>query len=111
MRKNSEQVINPEKIDIKKKYPEIFKNYSPKTNIVEKIKANFKANQYKSEIISNKITKNVSIDDFKLNKKLGEGKFGVVQRAVHKATKTLYAIKIVPKKILKEKSMIEQFIL
>jgi serine/threonine protein kinase len=42
---------------------------------------------------------------------LGEGKFGVVYRAVHKPTGWLFAIKKVPKQMITSHLMIDQFIL
>jgi aurora kinase, other len=50
----------------------------------------------------------LSIHDFELGKCLGEGAFGQVFPAVHKATKMLVAIKKVAKE--KVKYMLEQFI-
>jgi serine/threonine protein kinase len=53
----------------------------------------------------------VGIRDFKLGKTLGEGKFGVVYQALHKQTNSLYALKKVPKAVIKNHYMIDQFIL
>lgn len=46
---------------------------------------------------TNKINFNISITDFNLGKTKGEGKFGTVYVATHKATSTIYAIKKIPK--------------
>ena len=53
----------------------------------------------------------MSINDFKLGKSLGEGKFGTVYQAIHKSTRSLFAIKKVPKMTIKNYLMIDQFIL
>jgi serine/threonine protein kinase len=60
---------------------------------------------------SKKIDFKVSINDFKLGKTLGEGKFGTVYMAIHKLTQSIYAIKKIPKLMIKNHYMIDQFIL
>ena len=42
---------------------------------------------------------------------MGEGKFGTVYQAIHKPTKSLYALKKVPKDMIKSHLMIDQFCL
>jgi serine/threonine protein kinase len=42
---------------------------------------------------------------------LGEGKFGVVMMAQHKKTKSFFALKKIPKAMIKSHFMIEQFAL
>jgi aurora kinase, other len=59
----------------------------------------------------NSFGQKVSINDFALGKLLGEGKFGNVYQAIHKQTKSLYALKKVPKSMIKSHYMIDQFIL
>jgi serine/threonine protein kinase len=54
--------------------------------------------------------KNGSIYDFSLLKNLGEGKFGTVVQAMHRATNSIYAIKKILKKNIKNNAMIDQLI-
>ncbi len=42
---------------------------------------------------------------------LGEGRFGTVYRAFHKDTLSLFALKKIPKSVIKEHFMVDQFIL
>ena len=49
--------------------------------------------------------------DFHVGKTLGEGKFGVVYQAIHKKTNSIFAIKKVPKDMIKSHLMVDQFIL
>ena len=51
------------------------------------------------------------IEDFALGKKLGEGRFGHVYMAIHKASGGIFALKRVPKATLKQSLMIDQFAL
>lgn len=53
----------------------------------------------------------VTINDFHLGKNLGEGKFGTVYQAFDKRTKSIYALKKIPKSVIKSHWMIDQFIL
>lgn len=53
----------------------------------------------------------VTISDFHLGKNLGEGKFGTVYQAFDKKTKSIYALKKIPKSVIKSHWMIDQFIL
>jgi serine/threonine protein kinase len=53
----------------------------------------------------------LTINDFILGKNLGEGKFGVVYQAYDKRTKSIYALKKVPKEMIKSHWMIDQFVL
>lgn len=53
----------------------------------------------------------MSIQDFKLGKKLGEGRFGTVFMAIHKPTGSIFALKRVPKATLKQSLMVDQFAL
>lgn len=53
----------------------------------------------------------VEVNNFILGKTLGEGKFGIVYQAIHKPTKWLYAIKKIPKQMIKSHFMEDQFIL
>ena len=41
------------------------------------------------------------MEDFVVGKSLGEGKFGNVFQAVHRATGWLFALKKIPKKMIK----------
>lgn len=52
----------------------------------------------------------VSIYDFDLKKTLGEGKFGIVYQAIHKETNSLFALKKISKKIIKENLMVDQLL-
>lgn len=49
-------------------------------------------------------------EDFIIEKKLGGGKFGTVYRAYHTKTGTVYALKKIEKKMLKENMFIDQFL-
>lgn len=53
----------------------------------------------------------MSIKDFIIDGKLGGGKFGTVHKAIHIKTRSIYAIKKIPKAIIKENMMIDQFVL
>jgi serine/threonine protein kinase len=53
----------------------------------------------------------LNINDFILGKSLGEGKFGIVYQAYDKITKSLFALKKVPKEIIKSHWMTDQFVL
>lgn len=55
--------------------------------------------------------KYVEVNNFILGKSLGEGKFGIVYQATHKPTGWLFAIKKVPKDMIRSHLMIDQFIL
>lgn len=55
--------------------------------------------------------KYTEVNNFILGKSLGEGKFGIVYQAVHKPTGWLYAVKKVPKQMIKSHMMVDQFIL
>ena len=44
-----------------------------------------------------KLSQKLSVDDFDTIKTLGEGKFGVVTMVKHRKTKTIYALKKIPK--------------
>ena len=72
-----------------------------------------KASRFKPTIEEqkNKESSGLSIDDFVLGKKLGEGRFGNVFMAIHKKTGSIFAIKRVPKETLKQNMMIDQFAL
>ena len=48
-----------------------------------------------------KFQESVSIKDFIVDGKLGGGKFGTVNKAMHIKTRSLYALKKIPKSILK----------
>lgn len=54
---------------------------------------------------------NIKIQDFILHDKLGGGKFGTVYKALNVKSRTLYALKKIPKKILKDNLMVDQFTL
>jgi len=59
------------------------------------------------KVIDNKKEKNkdqqpLSLKDFQIGLKIGQGAFAIVRRAVHKDTKALVAIKTYEKKNLKE---------
>ncbi len=57
------------------------------------------------------MNRKVTIGDFILGKNLGEGKFGTVFQAYDKKTKAIYAVKKIPKSVIKSHWMIDQFIL
>lgn len=61
--------------------------------------------------IKRKSLEGMSINDFLLGKKLGEGRFGNVFMAIHKKTGAIFALKRVPKATLKQNMMIDQFAL
>ena len=48
------------------------------------------------------------IDMFELGKKLGEGKFGVVNLARHRSTSSMVALKKIPKTMVKSHMMVDQ---
>jgi aurora kinase len=60
---------------------------------------------------SKPINTKLTLEDFTLGKKLGEGRFGVVWLAIHKLTGAIFALKKIAKSIIKESFMIDQFIL
>jgi len=47
----------------------------------------------------------LSLSNFNVGKRLGEGKFGEVFKALHKDTKTLFALKRVKKSVIKSHMM------
>ena len=53
----------------------------------------------------------MSLNDFKLGKTLGEGKFGTVYQATHKKSGFIFALKKVPKDMIKSHLMVDQFVL
>ncbi len=57
----------------------------------------------KTSILSGKA---VQVDDFILDKKLGEGKFGCVNLVRHKRTNGLFALKKIPKQLIKANLMV-----
>jgi serine/threonine protein kinase len=56
-------------------------------------------------------TEVLKLEDFQLGKVLGGGRFGTVLQAIHKKTNTLYALKRIPKKIIEDNLLINQFTL
>ncbi len=46
-----------------------------------------------------------------MHDKLGGGKFGTVYKALNVKSRTLYALKKIPKKMLKDNLMVDQFTL
>lgn len=52
--------------------------------------------------------KPLSINQFRLGKKLGSGRFGNVYLAEEKATRTIFAIKTMNKQKIKEADMVDQ---
>lgn len=68
-------------------------------------------NDMKISKAQSSLHRKVSIHDFSLGKVLGEGKFGTVFLATHIDTKSFYALKKVPKQIIKSNMMIDQFLL
>lgn len=71
----------------------------------------FSISMSKSTLEKNFTHKNLTIRDFKLGKTLGEGKFGIVYQAMDKNSKNLYALKKVPKAMIKSHWMVDQFLL
>lgn len=53
----------------------------------------------------------ISIKDFILDRKLGNGKYGIVYKSIHIKTGSVYAIKKISKLTIKENMMIDQFVL
>lgn len=53
----------------------------------------------------------MSVSDFLMGKKLGEGRFGNVFMVIHKYTGAIFALKCIPKATLKQHMMIDQFAL
>lgn len=51
------------------------------------------------------------VDDFIVYKKLGEGKFGIVNLVRHKKTNIICALKKIPKALIKSNMMIDQLAL
>lgn len=51
------------------------------------------------------------VDDFIIYKKLGEGKFGMVNLVRHKKTNIICALKKIPKPLIKSNMMIDQLAL
>lgn len=51
------------------------------------------------------------IDEFSIDKKLGEGKFGCVNLVRHKKTRGLFALKKIPKALIKSNMMVDQLAL
>jgi aurora kinase len=84
-------------------------------NYSESTLNSYKHNDYRSgnskESLNHKIGGKISLGDFALGKTLGEGKFGVVYQAIHKASGMLFALKKVPKEMIKSHLMVDQFIL
>lgn len=60
--------------------------------------------------IKKKINK-LSMDDFSIGKTLGQGKFGQVMVARHRKTCSLFALKKIPKAMIKSHMMIDQLAL
>jgi len=50
-------------------------------------------------------------EDFEIGKKLGEGKFGCVNLVKHKKTGGIFALKKIPKSLIKSHMMVDQLIL
>lgn len=48
------------------------------------------------------------MDEFQIGKKLGEGKFGCVNIVRHKKTLGLFALKKIPKTMIKSHMMVDQ---
>lgn len=53
----------------------------------------------------------MTVEDFNLLKNLGEGKFGIVTMARHKKSGSLFALKKIPKALIKSHLMIDQLAL
>lgn len=51
------------------------------------------------------------IDDLIIDKKLGEGKFGCVNLVKHRKTNSIFALKKIPKALIKSNMMIDQLAL
>lgn len=94
--------------DIESKY----KNYSTSTNIPSAPSSSYNVKSVSSPSSKkSEAVQYVEVNNFILGKSLGEGKFGIVYQATHKPTGWLYAIKKVPKEMIKSHYMIDQFIL
>lgn len=66
-------------------------------------------NRKKSSLTST--IKSAPIDDYEIGKKLGEGKFGFVNIVRHKHTFGLFALKKIPKAMIKSHMMVDQLAL
>lgn len=53
----------------------------------------------------------LSLEDFNIMKTLGEGKFGTVMMVKHKKTNSIFALKKIPKSMIKSHLMVEQLAL
>ena len=53
----------------------------------------------------------MKIKDFLVIKTLGEGKFGIVYQVFHQPTRSVFALKKVPKDVIISNNMLNQFIL
>ena len=51
------------------------------------------------------------MDEFAIGKKLGEGKFGLVNLVIHKKSSGLFALKKIPKEMIRSHMMVEQLAL
>jgi serine/threonine protein kinase len=56
-------------------------------------------------------TKGGLIEEFTIDKKLGEGKFGCVNLVRHKKSRGLFALKKIPKALIKSNMMVDQLAL
>jgi serine/threonine protein kinase len=63
----------------------------------------------KTSVLSS--SKGIQVNDFIVDKKLGEGKFGCVNLARHKQTNGLFALKKIPKALIKSNMMVDQLAL
>ena len=61
--------------------------------------------------ISTSIKTTEPLDEYEIGKKLGEGKFGCVNLARHKKTLGLFALKKIPKAMIKSHMMVDQLAL
>lgn len=75
------------------------------------MKRGYTPNVQVKKVISPSHRKSVSIEDFILETKLGGGKFGTVYKAYHIKTGSVYALKKIPKKMIKDNMMVAQFTL
>ena len=82
----------------------------PKPKLIEEYDSPLLKNQ-KPRKFSTILLDEPKLYEFHLGETLGEGKFGTVYKAFHKKNNSIYALKKVPKEMIKSHFMVDQFIL